>query len=99
VYSHTLAITLKKKKKKINLTNVNPLITTTKLHLYDIANQYDDTNSNLNIKIQNKIFEKFRLEINLTSDKDTNTTLKKIKKYCENLIKKFKRDSVTNLLI
>ncbi|KAF0756154.1 zinc finger protein 862-like, partial [Aphis craccivora] len=74
-------------KKNLNLANVIPLITTTKLHLNDIANQCVNTNSNLYIKIQNEIHDKFGSEMHLTADEDTKTTLKQMKEYCESLIR------------
>lgn len=73
--------------RNLNLANVIPLITTTKLHLNDIANQCVNTNSNLYIKIQNEILDKFGSEMHLTADKDTRTTLKQMKEYCESLIR------------
>jgi len=63
----------------LNLANVIPLITTTKLHLNDIANQFVNTNSNSYIKIQNEILDKFESEMHLTADEDTKTTLNKNK--------------------
>lgn len=38
-------------KKNLNLANVIPIITTTKLHLNEIASQCEDTNGNLLTKI------------------------------------------------
>jgi len=83
----SLTLVILYKKKNLNLANVIPLITTTKLHLNDIANQCVNTNSNLYIKIQNEIHDKFGSEMHLTADEDTKTTLKQMKEYCESLIR------------
>lgn len=50
-------------------------------------NQCEDINSNLYMKIENEIIKNFGSEINLTTDENTKTSLKKMKEYCESLIR------------
>lgn len=62
--------------KNLNLANVITLITITKLHLNDIVNLCEDTNSNFLMKIESEIVEKLRSVIHFTADENAKTILK-----------------------
>lgn len=72
-------------KKDLCLAKVIPLITTTKLHLQDIAKQCEDVNSDLQKKVRLQI-EKLKSEMRLVPDENAIKTFKAMKIYCESLI-------------
>lgn len=73
-------------RKDLSLTKVIPLITSTKLHLRDIADQCGDIDSDLQKNVRSEIREKFGSDVCLVADEDTKKTFRGMKEYCESVI-------------
>src|SRR5678816_32807 len=73
-------------KKDFSMTKVIPLITGTKLHLQNIANQCGDVNSDLQKNVRWEIMEEFAFEVRLIADEDKKNAFKGMKIYCDSVI-------------